>query len=59
MPYELVKKRGEDKFFVVSKKTGKKHSEEPLPKARAEAQMRALYRAEGLKKDMRKKPMKK
>lgn len=62
MPYKLVKKRGEDKFFVVSKKTGKKHSNEPLPKSRAEAQMRALYAVEGgyvLGKGKGKKPMKK
>lgn len=59
MPYKLQKKRGEDKYFVVSLKTGKKHSEEPLPKARAEAQMRALYAAEGGYVLGKKKPVKK
>jgi hypothetical protein len=30
-------------YFVITKETGRKHSKKPLPKARAEAQMRALY----------------
>lgn len=62
MPYELKKKRGEEKFWVVSTKSGKKHSMEPLPKARAEAQMRALYAVESgytLGKGKGKKPTKK
>ena len=47
MPYKLRKAPNKDLFWVVSKETGKKHSQEPLPRARAEAQMRALYAAEG------------
>lgn len=46
MPYKLRKAPGRDLYWVVSKETGRKHSKEPLPKARAEAQMRALYAAE-------------
>jgi len=41
MPYKLEKSG--QRFFVVSTETGKKHSKKPLPKARAEAQRRALY----------------
>lgn len=62
MPYKLRKAPKQDKYWVVSKETGKKHSEEPLPKARAEAQMRALYAAEGgyiMGKGKGKKPMNK
>ena len=58
MPYKLRKAPNQDKYWVVSKETGKKHSMEPLPKPKAEAQMRALYRAEGIEKDKGKKPMK-
>lgn len=48
MPYELHKEgKG---FFVETKNTHKKHSKHPLPKERAEAQMRALYRIMGLEK---------
>lgn len=50
MPYKLRKAPNRDLYWVVSKETGDKHSKEPLPKPRAEAQMRALYRAEGLEK---------
>lgn len=44
MPYHL-EAAGKDRFYVVNSKTGMKHSLKPLPKERAEAQMRALYRA--------------
>jgi hypothetical protein len=59
MPYELKKKRGVEKYWVITTTTGKKHSIEPLSKARAEAQMRALYAAEGGYILGKKKPMKK
>ena len=45
MPYKLRKAPKRDLYWVVSTETGMKHSKEPLPKARAEAQMRALYLA--------------
>ena len=44
MPYKLRKAPNRDLYWVVSL-DGTKHSKEPLPKARAEAQMRALYSA--------------
>ena len=48
MPYELHKVgKG---FYVETQGTGKKHSNHPLPRVRAEAQMRALYRVMGLEK---------
>ena len=59
MPYELKKKRGVERYWVITKATGKKHSIEPLPKARAEAQMKALYAAEGGYILGKKKPTKK
>lgn len=44
MPYELQRSgRG---YYVVTKETGRKHSNRPLPKGRAQSQMRALYAAE-------------
>lgn len=46
MPYKLRKAPKRDAYWVVNKETGKKHSKDPLPKDRAEAQMRALYAAE-------------
>lgn len=46
MPYKLEKcKTGKDRYYVVSTDTGMRHSLKPLPLERAEAQMRALYRA--------------
>lgn len=47
MPYALRKAPKRDLYWVVTKPTGEKHSKDPLPRARAEAQMRALYAAEG------------
>ena len=44
MPYKLRKAPKRDLYWVVGE-DGKHHSGEPLPKARAEAQMRALYAA--------------
>ena len=44
MPYKLRKAPNRDLYWVVGE-DGKKHSKEPLPKERAEAQMRALYAA--------------
>lgn len=41
MPYDLIKTKGG--YKVRSKDTGKTHSNKPLPKSRAKAQMRALY----------------
>jgi len=46
MPYKLQKKPKHNLFWVVNKRTGEKYSKEPLPKSRAEAQMRALYASE-------------
>jgi hypothetical protein len=43
MPFRLKKCRGKDLYWVITTDTGKKHSIEPLPKERAEAQMKALY----------------
>lgn len=40
MPYE-IRKMGTG-FTVVNTKTGKEHSKKPIPKNRAEAQMRLL-----------------
>ena len=42
MPYRLRKSRGKDLYWVIGE-DGTKHSKLPLPKARAEAQMKALY----------------
>jgi hypothetical protein len=44
MPFHL-EAAGKNRFYVVNTKTGMRHSLKPLPKARAEAQMRALYNA--------------
>ena len=55
MPYE-VRKKGSG-YVCVNTATGKEHSKKPIPKARAEAQMRLLYGIEsgmiprGKKKD--------
>lgn len=46
MPYKLRKAPKRDAFWVVNTETGKKHSNEALPRERAEAQMRALYASE-------------
>ena len=45
MPYKLRKAPKRDLYWVVGP-DGKHHSKEPLPKARAEAQRKALYAAE-------------
>ena len=45
MPYKLRKAPLRDLYWVVGE-NGKKHSIDPLPRARAEAQRRALYAAE-------------
>lgn len=44
MPYKLQKVG--DGYIVVNSDTGKRHSNKPLPRSRAVAQMRALYAAE-------------
>jgi hypothetical protein len=44
MPWK-VQKSGKG-YVVVTKGTGRKHSKKPLSKARAQAQMRALYAQE-------------
>ena len=41
MPYDLEKTKGG--YKVRSKETGKTHSNKPLSKAKAKAQMRAMY----------------
>ena len=56
--YKLRKAPKRELYWVVGE-GGKKHSLEPLPKARAEAQMRALYAVEGGYVLGKKKPMKK
>jgi hypothetical protein len=43
--YRLRKAPRRDLYWVVSTDSGEKHSKDPLPKKRAEAQMRALYAA--------------
>ena len=45
MPYKLRKAPKQEKYWVVGE-DGTKKSKDPLPKARAEAQMRALYAVE-------------
>ena len=45
MPYKLRKAPKRNLYWVVGA-DGTKHSKEPIPKERAEAQMRALYAAE-------------
>jgi len=50
MPYKLRKAPKRDLYWVVGE-DGTKHSKEPLPKERAEAQRRALYVA--MKKEMK------
>ena len=47
MPYALRKAPKQDKYWVITKATGKHHSMMPLPKADAEAQMRAIYASTG------------
>jgi len=49
MPYKLRKAPLRDLYWVVDR-NGTHMSKEPIPRSRAEAQMRALYRAERLKK---------
>lgn len=48
MPYKLRKAPKRDLYWVIGE-DGKRHSKEPIPKERAQAQMKALYRAMGLK----------
>ena len=43
MPFKLRKCPKKDLYWVVNKETKQKYSKEPLPKERAEAQMKALY----------------
>jgi hypothetical protein len=43
MPFKLRKCPKKDLYWVVNKDTKQKYSKEPLPKERAEAQMKALY----------------
>ena len=45
MPYKIEPAPVGRGFFVVTKGTGKRHSEKPLPRPRAVNQMQALYRA--------------
>lgn len=46
MPYALRKAPKRDLYWVVNEETGMKHSKDPIPKERAEAQRRALYASE-------------
>jgi hypothetical protein len=43
MPYEVVNNPMGRGYLVITKETGRAHSKRGLPKARAQAQMRALY----------------
>ena len=43
MPYRLRKAPKKDLYWVVNKDTKQKYSKEPLPKEKAQAQMKALY----------------
>lgn len=47
MPWHLRKAPNREMYWVVNKQTGKKYSQDPIPKARAQAQLRALYAREG------------
>lgn len=47
MPYVLRKAPRREAYWVVNQDTGKKHSIDPLPRKKAEAQMRLLYAVEG------------
>ena len=50
MPYAIVERPiRSGMFFVITKATGRKHSENPLTRAKALAQMRALILAEKMK----------
>ena len=53
MPWHLEKSgRG---YYVVTTSTGRKHSEKPISKPKAEAQLRVLESLPGHKKEKRKK----
>lgn len=53
MPWHLEKSgRG---YFVVTTSTGRKHSEKPITKAKAEAQLRILESLPGHKEPKKKK----
>ena len=41
MPWNL-KRVGHNQYYVVTTSTGRKHSEKPISKAKAEAQLRVL-----------------
>lgn len=58
MPYKLRKAPKKDLYWVVSTETNKKHSIDPIPKPKAEAQMRLLYAVES-GAVLKKKPTKK
>jgi len=53
MPYTLRKAPKKDAYWVVNKETGRHLSKDPLPKERAKAQMRAVYRAERMEGGLR------
>jgi hypothetical protein len=42
MPYKLRKAPGRELYWVIDNK-GKKYSSEPIPKSRAEKQLKALH----------------
>lgn len=48
MPWHLEKSG--NGFKVVTNATGRSHSKKPLPKKRAQAQLRALYASENRKR---------
>jgi hypothetical protein len=43
MPYAIRKVRNKDLYYVVNTDTGKKYSKDPLPRVKAEAQLKALH----------------
>lgn len=48
MPYHL-QKSGKG-YYVITTSTGRKHSDKPISKAKAEAQMRVLEMVDGKKR---------
>jgi len=46
MPYALRKAPNKTLYWVVNKETGKHYSKDPLPRDKAESQMRVLYLSE-------------
>jgi hypothetical protein len=43
MPYAIQKAKGTNKYFVINRNTGHKFSNSPIPRERAERQLKAIY----------------